>query len=384
MRWFAVGTRAGLAFAALIVAADVSGQAPITTPCKSEVSLRKVDSSKKLPKKPTFIEFELLQAPDGGGQHAQQWLKILEPLDVSLRVHRPLLDEKPELKERTVGNLRYLTVIGTLDRSGKMNFPDRSFTLTDSVKLKEWIDELRTYGIKGNPAGQQLWGLSKDQFTGLFDRLTQPVDFETDDLPLAQLVAKLPISKQTPLHWTADATELLSRRADRTKLKQELKGFSTGTVLSIALRENGLGYRPNRTPIGDVELLIEPRAVKQDQWPVGWPVQRQTSKAIPKLYAMVPIELADVELSDVISAISKLSETPILIDNSELDAKQIQLDKIKVSFPRKITTWGIALSRLVVPQKLTREIWQDEAGRVFVWITTSQAGRTKDIERPDL
>jgi len=123
---------------------------------------------------------------------------------------------------------------------------------------------------------------------------------------------------------------------------------------------------------------VEPRNAKSDQWPIGWPVQKQTFKAAPKLYAMVPIELSDVELSDVISAISELSETPILIDYVELDAKQIDLEKIKVSFPRKMTSWGLALRQMVVPQRLTREFWQDEAGRVFVWITTTKAGRSKE------
>ena len=93
---------------------------------------------------------------------------------------------------------------------------------------------------------------------------------------------------------------------------------------------------------------------------------------------MVPIELADVELSDVLTAISELAETPILIDYAELEARQIDLEKIKVSFPRKMTTWSLALRQLVVPKRLTRELWQDEAGRVFVWITTTRAGRAKD------
>jgi hypothetical protein len=93
---------------------------------------------------------------------------------------------------------------------------------------------------------------------------------------------------------------------------------------------------------------------------------------------MAPIELTDVELSDVLVAISKLAETPILIDHAELDAKQIDLEKIKVSFPRKMTTWSLALRQLVIPKRLTRELWQDEAGRVFVWITTTRAGRSKE------
>ena len=338
----------------------------------------RLPAPKKAAPKTTIVELELLQETGGGGLHAQKWLKVLEPLDVSLRVHRPIAADKPEMKEREAGNTRYVTAIGTLDRSGNILFPDRTFSLNDTVKLTEWIEELRTYGVKGTPVGQPLWGMTDEQFASLYDKILQPIDFTTEDLPLKELISKLPLPPEFPLRWSSDASDRLKQRGDRTRIRQELKGFSTALVLALALNENELGFRPNRTPSGAIELLVEPRNAKSDQWPIGWPVQKQTFKAAPKLYAMVPIELSDVELSDVISAISELSETPILIDYVELDAKQIDLEKIKVSFPRKMTSWGLALRQMVVPQRLTREFWQDEAGRVFVWITTTKAGRSKE------
>ena len=333
---------------------------------------------KKSEPKTTIVEFELLQSDGGGGAFAQNWLKILEPLDVSLRIHRPIGGDRPELKEREAGYTRYITAIGILDRAGNIEFPDKTFTLSDSVKLKEWINELKTYGIKGTPKGQPLWGMTNDQFAELYASLVRPIDFETEEIPLKQVVAKLPMPPEFMLRWSVEATDLLAKRGDRTNVRQELKGFSTGLTLALVLNENGLAFRPNRTPSGAIELLIEPRNPKSEQWPVGWPVQRATFKAAPKLYELVPIELKDVELSDVLNAISELSETPILIDYGELDAKQIDLEKITVSFPRKMTSWSLALRQLVIPKRLTREMWQDEAGRVFVWITTTRAGRAKD------
>ena len=338
----------------------------------------RLPAPKKAAPKTTIVEMELLQETGGGGLHAQKWLKVLEPLDVSLRVHRPIAADKPEMKEREAGNTRYVTAIGTLDRSGNILFPDRTFSLNDTVKLTEWIEELRTFGVKGTPVGQPLWGMTDEQFASLYDKILQPIDFPTEDLPLKELISKLPLPSEFPLRWSSDASDRLQQRGDRTRIRQELKGFSTALVLALALNENELGFRPNRTPSGAIELLVEPRNTKSDQWPIGWPVQKQTFKAAPKLYAMVPIELNDAELSEVISAISELSETPILIDYVELDAKQIDLEKIRVSFPRKMTSWGLALRQLVVPQRLTREFWQDEAGRVFVWITTTKAGRSKE------
>ncbi|WP_397568720.1 hypothetical protein [Schlesneria sp. T3-172] len=341
-----------------------------------------VTSRLPAPKKPapknTIVEMELLQDADGGGLHAQKWLKVLEPLDVSLRVHRPIGADKPEIKEREVGNTRYVTAIGTLDRSGNIFFPDRSFSLSETTKLAEWIQELRTYGMKGTPVGQPLWGLSEEQFAKLYDKLVKPIDFNTEEMLLKDLISKLPLPPDVPVRWSSDAKERLERRGAQAQARHELNGFSTGLVLAVALNENGLGYRPNRTSAGSIELLIETRDTKSDQWPIGWPVKQQIFKAVPKLFEMAPIELSDVELADVIGAISDLSETPILIDYAELESRQIDLEKIKVSFPRKMTSWGLALRQVVVPQRLTREFWQDEAGRVFVWITTTRAGRARD------
>jgi hypothetical protein len=362
-----------------MAASVASGQAPPRPARLGESAAIKVTAAeKRSAPKNTIVEFELLQADGSGGLSAQNWLKMLEPLDVSLHIHRPIGGDKPELKERQAGNTRYVTAIGMLDRAGNIVFPNKTLTLSEPAKVKEWIDELKTYGVKGSPKGQPLWGMSEEQFATLFDSLMKPVEAEIEGQPMKEAVARLPLPAAFPIRWSTEATDALAKRTVEKKVRQELLGFSAGVSLALILSENGLGFRPNRTPSGTIELVVEPLNSKLNQWPIGWPVQQATFKAAPKLYAMVPIELTDVELSDVITAISELSETPVLIDYGELDAKQIDLEKIKVSFPRKMTTWSLALRHLVVPQRLTREMWQDEAGRVFVWITTTRAGRAKE------
>src|SRR5262249_14782456 len=130
------------------------------------------------------------------------------------------------------------------------------------------------------------------------------------------------------------------------------------------------------------ELVVESKNSKQQLWPIGWELQLPLVKAAPKLFAMAPIELTEEEaLGDVINAISQLSDTPILIDYTELESKHIDLDKIKIKFPRKTTNWNIALNRMIVPQRMTQEIWQDEAGHVFVWITSTRAGRSSEKDK---
>jgi hypothetical protein len=381
MRQVLLGNRAHTAIAVALLVNVVSAQSSVPKAQIGDYSLSSPANSKKAKPKTTLVEIELLQTDDGSGLYAQHWLKVLGPLDVSVRVHRPTSADKPDIKERDSGGVRHVTAIGLLDRTGRIAFPEKSFNVGDNSKLKEWVEELRTYGSRGTPTGKPLWGLTKEHFTALYEGLTKPVEFETLTMPLSQVAGKLPIPLESPLHWTAEATAAVARRATHSRLKVELKGLSTATALAIALHENGLGFRPNRTPQGDVELLIESISSKVEQWPIGWPLQQPKFKVAPRMFAVVPIELTDVPLADVIDAAAKLTETPILVDYFELEAKQIDLDKALVSYPQKKTTWDVALKTMNMSQKLTQELLQDEVGNPFVWVTTLRVGRWNDADK---
>lgn len=331
--------------------------------------------------KTTVVDIELLQASNAGNQFAQHWLRVLETLDVKLRVHAPSSRDKAELKQREAGNTRYVTAVGVLERTGTIQFPNKTFEIGDNERLKDWIAELRTYGALGTPKGQPLWGLTKEQFDTTHAELIKPVDFETIDLPVTELVAKLPLSAKFPAQWSNAAKSRLETLGSKSKVRFELKGYSAATVLAIALHESGLGFHPTRLPSGKINLLIEPHSSSEEQWPIGWPLQGQKTKALPKFFEMIPIELSDVELQDVLDAIETLGETPILIDYPELEARHVDLKTTKVSFPRKMTTWGIALNKMLAKQMLTYVILQDEGGRVFVWLTSAKAARARTLER---
>lgn len=323
----------------------------------------------------TVVELKLLADTNGGGLHSQQWSKALEPLDVSVQIQRPTLNDKPEVKERNVGTIRYVTAVGSLDRTGRLNFPGHTFEPGDSPKLREWIDELKTYGAQGTPDGQPNWGLSKDQFRLLYDSLLKPVEAETQDMTVTEAVTKLPIPAKYPIKFSQAATSQLRLSGGKNKVRQDVRGFTSATALAILLNDCSLGFRPNRTPADGLELIVEPQEQRKDLWPVGWPLQKQRLKAAPKFFAMSPIELDQVPLTDLLSTVAELTETPVMIDYYEIDKAKIDLSKIDVSFKRASTSWSVALKTMVIPKKLSREIWQDEAGRAFVWITTNRPGR---------
>lgn len=357
----------------LIASAASHAQPPKPAPANSQTPAASGASSKP---RVTNVEIKLLTGTDGGGLHAQQWANVLEPLDVSIQVQRASLNEKPEVRERMVGTIRYVTAVGTLDRVGKVNFPGKSFDLGQGQKLKEWITELKTYGAQGTPEGQPMWGLTKEQFNKFYDSLVKPVELELLDQPITEAVAKLPLPKQYPVRFTPAATTAITQAGARNRVRQEVKGFSAATALAIILNDCRLGFRPNRTPTDGMEIVIEPLGQKAELWPIGWPLQQQRIKAAPKFFAMTPIELNQVQLTDLLPTVAELTETPIMVDYYEIEQKNIDLSKLTVSFKRAETSWSVALKTMVVAKKLSREVWQDEAGRAFVWITTNRPGRS--------
>lgn len=337
----------------------------------------------------TTVEVELLTDPNGAGLQAQAWRTQFEQLGVGLRVRRPVLNDKPGVSERVVGTLRYVTAVGQLERSGKIIFPGKAFTASDGAKLKEWLDELKTYGAQGSPNGKPLWGLTEKQFKVAYDVLTavQKTSVAGKELPAA--VAALELPANLPVRWSTAAREYLERRVaeGRTTAVHDTTGFSKATALAIALNDQGLGFRPNRTPEGIIELLIEPQAEdRPEHWPVGWPVQEQVTAVLPGMFVMVNVALEKLPADEVIADVAKATETSIFIDRAEFERRGIDLSKLLVSHPLKKTTWSLALRAMLVPKHVNREYWQDEAGRGFVWITATgkpRAAAVKDVGKDE-
>jgi hypothetical protein len=318
----------------------------------------------------TVLELELLTGTDGSALHAQEWRSVFETLDVPVQIRRSVLEEKPGVKERTVGTLRYVSVVGKLDRQGQVAFADRSFARSDAAKLKEWLDELKTYGVQGAPQGQPLWGLSKPQFEALYEALSEINETEFQDQPVQRAAAEMKLPASYPLRWSTAASERLQQLGAKAVVRQRVAGFTKATSLAVVLNDAGFGFRPNRTPNGSLELIVEPyRRERLELWPVGWPLQRQTGDALPGLFALTNIEWRQAPVLDVLDTATDLADVRVLVNYAEFEQRGVNLATLKISHPLKKTTWSLALRSMLVPQQIAREYWQDEAGRAFVWIT---------------
>lgn len=323
----------------------------------------------------TTVEIEIL-TEDGSGLRAQEWRSALEPLQIPFSVRRGESSEEPETKEKTYGTLRKVTAIGRMDRSGKLTFADRVFEPGDRAKIKAWVADLQTYGAQGTPDGRPLWGLNEEQFTAVYNSLMEVTTDDLRDQPLEQAVNSLPLPADYPLHWSPSARKRI--KADEQKkavVRQSTEGFTTATALAILLNDHGLGFRPTRTPQGRLELLIDVPDKAPNVWPVGWPLKQPRQTSAPKLFSLQQMFLDDKSVLDVVGMASEAVGLPVLFDYPELDRIDQNWADLPVVYPPRQATWHTVLRDVLNKGKLTFDLWQDEAGRPFIYITSLKSKR---------
>ncbi|QDT66878.1 hypothetical protein [Calycomorphotria hydatis] len=324
----------------------------------------------------TTITIELLTSGITGGIQAQQWAQRLERFGHSVRIRQALSGEKVSVEEKNRGRLRYVTVVGQIDRQGELIFPERSFNGSEIAELGEWLNELKTYGAQGAPDGQAAWGLNQIQFKDFYNAMSEPNEADLAGLSLEQALRKLTISSDYSQRFTTAAKELVdsANEANRT-VTQSPFGLTKGTTLAAVLNEFALGFRPLRTPDGSIELVIESLAETSDVWPLGWDLDDENNdrvKLAPELFELTNVAYREGQFRDVLHAIEAETGIPILLNHHRLTQGGVEYKDLKVKVEPRKTSWSITLRRLTLPHFMKREIKRDEAGHSVVVISPSR------------
>ena len=130
----------------------------------------------------------------------------------------------------------------------------------------------------------------------------------------------LGLSEKYPFRLSYAAKQVVAT-APRSKSRLQLRGFSQGTALALLLSQYGLGFRPERSPAGKIELVALPADESQSLWPTGWEHLEGMSPVsiAPKLFAQTLVELKDQKLGDVLEAIGQKTNTPVLLDYAKIE-----------------------------------------------------------------
>ena len=317
----------------------------------------------------TIVQVDILSPEIVGDLRAQSWGKLFEDLGLSVRI-RNGREVTPGVTEKVRGSLRFVTAAGLLDRNGKLNFGKTEFGLSDKELLKQWIDELKVYGAQGAPEGQVLWGMNQAQFEAVAKQMRLPLTIEVQNKSLETLVKALQDDSSLPIRLAPSTEVWLKDAANNHPISLSVSGFSLGTGLAIALNDLGAGFRPVRTPGGQIEYQILPLDQMTDPWPMGWEPEDKTPRdqITPELFKMGLVGFEEAPLVDVLAAIQTESKTPIIVDHRKIQARKIDLSQIMASSPQKRSAWALVVTKCVRKAGLHNYYRQDEAGLGFVVI----------------
>lgn len=337
----------------------------------------RVDLGRERPEYSTSITLTILAGP----LHAldsQQWARRLERYGIPILIRGPFPGDAIAISEEIRGRLRDVDVVGQLDPRGRLVVPGHVFRPTDVGEISEWLKGLRLYGAQGPPDGQARWGLNPMQFEGLAAATGEVVDIDLLETTTRDAVAAVAPPGYAVRYSIAAETWLdeLDRRLGRLPIiAADVRRLARGTTLAFVLNKVGLGFRPERTPEGVVELVIEPLDDLETPWPIGGELNGTRRAAVaPALFTQFEGGVDDT-FARVIALVERSSGLPVLADHPAIAADGIDLNELKVSIPPRRTSLSLVLRSATLPHRLTREVRVDEAGNPFVWILPSRSKR---------
>jgi hypothetical protein len=305
------------------------------------------------------VELDVFVSRRAPLETAQNWTKVLQQLPfATFRISVADGSEKAGITREQES----LLLTGTIGPDGRLTLHGGTFRLNEKARLAEWLQTLKSGDAVPKESQPHAFGLTDRQLVDLFDRLRPKIDNQTKGMTIGELIDLT--ESNTGLEIVAEGTR---DRLNET-ISDEFSGLACGTVLAASLRLSGLVIVPQRR-LDQTVLLLGDYRTAPESWPVGWPREKPAPELIPKLLDRLNADILETPLSDVLNAVQPRLRVPFLFDRSSMARQGIDPAAIKVSVPRRRTTYGRLLDICLVKGRLKSEVRVDEAAQPFVWIS---------------
>ncbi len=304
---------------------------------------------------------------------AQPWLQLLSDAgaaNVRMRGAQP--GDQPRLEDLSGGGAEIYKLTGVLGRDALL-FPKAKFTLRDRDKLKTYLADLKADGPASIMAVKGMFGLTEPQFKQVYESLSQSIGIETDGRPLAEVLNAA--AARLSLELTIESKAATAMRG-APPVEGDFGSLASGAALAGMLRGAGLELRPEKPRGGEVRLLVAVAGEDVHQrsdgaWPIGWPVEGSPREAAPILFEFLNVEIDGFTLEEAMGAITPRLNMPVHWDARALVAKKIDPATTPVNLARTRTYYKRLLDKLLFQARLKAHLRIDEAGTVFLYISTS-------------
>jgi hypothetical protein len=328
------------------------------------------------------VELTLVGQGQGSSLYFQEWSQALGRAGIrNVRIRSGTEDDKPGIVTEGDADRPVYLVTGLITSRNEVVLPGARFRRGDAARIATWLRDLAENGPATGRQTKSPLGLSGGDFTKVRKDLALPVDFSTLSMTRRKAVEKIAAQVASPLRLDAD----VARELADDKVEDELKGLSCGTALACVLRPSGYAMAP-RAAGGQIVYtlmkaegksatsnVVEVNLATFKTWPIGWTTDKSDHDAVPALYESHNVNVQNVSAATALAAIGKQLRIPILLDRRALATYNIDPAKALVSFPKRRTTYSLALRAMLFRAKLKFEVRYDDAGSPFLWVTTNKS-----------
>lgn len=338
----------------------------------SDVAEAQSGSAKSVRPKRSLVLEVLIQPSPIYRVRAQEWGRELQELGYAPRFREPVAGEKMRIEQQLKDGRDVVFIVGGLTRDGGLTLGNTTFALADMKELNRFLDDMRTHGPGGAPAGNPRWGLTEQQFQDFVRLVSEPADSDVSLGSAAATVGSLKLPEQLAVVFAEEAFQAsLQPRPETAPESLKLQGLTKGTALAVVLAQYGMGYRPivGRGDRYTVEIVMGDES--SNLWPAGWKTAESTADVLPAWLKSIPFDVEDADVASIAQAVADKLEIPLVVSSQSIQRDGKPLEDLVYSRSGKLSPFGI-LRGLSDKFELGFDVRADEAGKLFLWATSSR------------
>lgn len=315
----------------------------------------------------------LIQSQPSYRINAQEWGRVFQQLGYSVKFREARAGEAPRVEDLDRDDFRATRVVAAMAADGSIRIGKQKFDVETTQPLTLALEEIRRHGAKGPPDASPTWGLTDDQFKDITQLLAVPVENSVELQSSILAIESIGLPASLKFKFTESARELaLARRPASAPETIELQGFSRGSAIAIVLAQYGLGFRPRPVAPGQFVLEIDRGDESSNLWPVGWKPEQSFTEILPAYFRAIPLDVEDVNVNALVGAISEKIAVPHFSSAHRLTAMGLDLNSLKYTRKNDRISPARLLTAIGDKMNLGFDIRVDEAGKMFLWVTTAE------------
>ena len=319
----------------------------------------------------------LIQSQPSYRVKAQEWGRVFQELGYSARFREPRAGEAPRIEDRDRDDFLATHVVAAMEANGAIQIGGQKFDIDNTNQLTLALEEIQRHGAKGPPNSSPTWGLTDDQFKEVTRILGVPVENSVELQSSILAIESIGLPGNMRMKFTdAARQQALAKRPDTAPETIELQGFTKGSAIAIVLAQYGLGFRPKFVAPGHYDLEIDRGNEASNLWPIGWKPEQSFSEILPAYFRAIPLDVEDVEVNALVSAIADKLGIPYFSSASVLASKNLDIQSLKYTRKQDRISPARLLTSVGDKFELGFDIRVDEAGKMFLWITTAEDTRS--------